>query len=144
MNTTRHFITCGLTILLLAAVAGCGKSKTEKAVEKAGMEGGWSGFDVTRPAEVCKVTITGSQLEYRGARTNDWCSGSFVLNETAQPRQMDLAIQGPPEIAGRTMLFIYDLQGDEMKVAGVDPGNPQRPTAFVGSRQTRVWSFKRD
>jgi uncharacterized protein (TIGR03067 family) len=144
MNTRKHFITCGLTILLLAAIAGCGKSKTEKAAEKTGMEGRWTGFDMTRPAEACKVTITGNQLEYRGAQTNDWCIGSFVLNDSAQLRQMDLTIQGPPEIAGRKMLFIYDLQGDEMKVAGVEPGSPLRPATFTSSRQTRVWSFKRD
>jgi uncharacterized protein (TIGR03067 family) len=144
MNSRRQLITCGLTILLLAGIAGCSKEKTPKTVGNFGIEGHWTGFDLTRPTEVCTVTITGKQLEYRGARTNDWCSGSFVLNESAQPWQMDLAVEGPPQIAGRKMLLIYEQQGDEMKVAGAEPGVPLRPVNFSPSRQSRVWSFKRN
>ena len=140
MKKIQCFKLCALAALLLAGVTGCSKPKADKT----SVEGNWTGFDVARPAEVCKVTITGNQLEYRGAQTNDWCTGIFVLNETVQPMQMDLTVQGPPQIAGRMMLLIYEQQGDEMKVAGAEPGAPVRPVNFSPSQQTRVWSFKRD
>jgi uncharacterized protein (TIGR03067 family) len=140
MKTKPHFKLCALAAFLLVGIAGCSK----KAAEKTGVEGNWTGFDMARPAEVCKVMISGNQLEYRGAQSNDWCTGTFVLDETAEPKTMDLTIQGPQEIAGRTMLLIYEQQGDEMKVAGAQPGAPVRPVDFSLGQQTRVWSFKRD
>lgn len=140
MNTIRNLTVCTLAILLTAGMVGCGKPKSEKS----SIQGHWTGFDLTRPAEQCSVTITGNQLEYRGARTNDWCRGTFVLNGSAQPVQMDLIVQEPPPIAGKTMLLIQDLKGDEMKVAGAEPGVPLRPGNFSPGRQSRVWSFKRD
>lgn len=144
MKITRRLSATGLTIVLLAGLVGCGKSRTGTAEQKTRFEGNWSGFDVTQPAEVCKVTITGNQLEYRGAQSNDWCVGSFILDESAQPKQMDLTVQGPPEIAGKVMLFIYQQQGNEMKVSGAASGLPLRLVDFSPSQQSRVWSFKRE
>ena len=140
MKTISHLTVCVLAGILFAGIAGCSK----KPAEKTGVEGNWTGFDVARPAEVCSVMISGNQLEYRGAQTNDFCVGAFVLNDSVQPMQMDLTVQQPPQIAGRTMLLICELQGDEMKVAGAQPGAPVRPVDFSLSQQTRVWSFKRD
>ena len=43
---------------------------------------------------------------------------------------------------GQTILVIYDMQGDEMKVAV--PGTPERPADFSLKPQVRIYSFKRD
>jgi uncharacterized protein (TIGR03067 family) len=138
MKMMPHLKLFLLASLALAGFAGCG----HKAA-KAGLEGRWTGYDVARPAEPCVVTINGNQLEYRGAQSNDWVRGTFVLNEAAQPKQMDLAVQeAPPGGAGKTYLVIYEQQGDEMKVAV--PGNGQRPVDFAAKPQVRVYSFKRD
>ena len=111
MKRLQFFSVCAAALL---SITGCSKPKAEQT----SVEGRWTGFDAARPTEVCTVMITGNLLEYRGARTNDFCMGTFVLNESVQPMQMDLTVQQPPQIAGRTMLLICELQGDEMKVAG--------------------------
>lgn len=138
MKMMPHLKLCLLASLALAGLAGCG----HKAA-KAGLEGRWTGYDVARPAEQCVVTINGNQLEYRGAQSNDWVRGTFVLNEAAQPKQMDLLVQEPPQSAtGKAILVIYEMQGDEMKVAV--PGTPERPADFSPKPQVRIFSFKRD
>lgn len=126
--------------LLLASLVGCSKPKPQTAA----WDGRWTGFELSNPAGKCAVTIGGTQLEYRGARSDDWCRGTFVLNETVKPAQMDLAIQESPGAAGKMMFLICELNGDEMKVSGSQPGTPQRPVDFSGGGQTRVWTFTRE
>lgn len=139
MTTIRNLTLSALVLLLAAGLPGCRK---QSQTAKSNIEGHWTGFDLARPAEKLQLTITGDQLEYHGAQADDWCRGTFVLNETTQPAQMDLVIKEPPQ-AVATLLVIYELQGDEIKVARADPGKP-RPADFTPSKQVKVLSFKRD
>jgi hypothetical protein len=54
-------------------------------------------------------------LDHRGAQPNDYCLGTFVLNENVKPAQMDLTISesSDAKIVGKTMPVIYELNGND-------------------------------
>jgi uncharacterized protein (TIGR03067 family) len=133
---------CVLAGALLACVIGCHRHQTEQPKP----DGHWTGFDVTQPNAKCTLTITGTNLDFRGTGPDDWCRATFVLNEAVKPGQMDLTLnEAAPQSAGKVVLAIYELKGDEIKIAASYPGAPQRPTEFVPNREfVRVLSFKRD
>ncbi len=128
-----------LTVLLLGAAVGCSRQK----MVKTSLEGQWTGHEASPPNAPCEVTVTGNRLEYRGAQSNDWTRGVLVLNEKAQPMQLDLTIQEAPQNVGATVLAIYEQQGNDLKIAAASPGDPQRPANFISGPSTRVVIFKR-
>jgi uncharacterized protein (TIGR03067 family) len=82
-------------------------------------------------------------LDYRGAVSNDWVRGTFVLNESTRPMQMDLTIQeGPPGNTPNTVPIIYERKGDKLKVAV--SGNGQRPVDFTPRGPVRIFAFERE
>ena len=142
VNPLNQLKLCGLAGLVLAGVIGC-TARSEPA--KVGLDGRWTGYNVQQPEAMCTVTINGNQAEYRGAQPLDWLRGSFVLNEQAQPKQMDLNITDAGDInrndVGTTALMIYERRGDELKVA---VSGQERPTNFTGGPNIRIYSFRRD
>ena len=142
MNPMRYLNPCLFAALLVMLTPGCHKPASEKTT----FEGRWSGIEPGQPEAKCSLVITGTQLEYRGSQSNDWCRGTFVLNEKARPRQMDLTMRETPapQDVGMTILVIYELQGEELKVAIAPPGSPQRPTRLASGEGNRFFSFMRD
>ncbi len=142
MNQPRHLKSCLLVGSLLACLIGCSKP----ALKSETLEGRWTGFEGDQPNAKCTLTITGTNLDYRGVQSNDWCRGTFVLNEWTQPRQLDLTIQeiADPQYAGKSLLGIYEFQGEALKVAVAEPGSAQRPAGLAGGQGVRVFTFKRD
>ena len=142
MNTLSQLTISVLAGLVLTGVIGC-SSQSEPA--KPGLDGRWTGCDVEQPDAKCTLAINGKQAEYRGAQPGDWLRGSFVLNEQAQPRQMDLNIKEAGDAnlndVGTTARVIYELRGDELKVA---VSGQERPTNFAGGQSIHVLSFRRD
>lgn len=65
--------------------------------------------------------------------------GTFKLDPTAKVKAMDIALDG------QTMLAIYELDGDTLKIAIPDKPNSPRPEAFVANAKERlaVVTFKR-
>ena len=141
MNAWSQLKVCVLAGLVLAGVMGC-SSQSEPA--KRGLDGRWTGYDVEQPDAKCTLAINGNQAEYRGAQPGDWLRGSFVLNEQVQPRQMDLNIKEAGDAnlndVGTTARVIYELRGDELKVA---VSSQERPTNFAGGPSIHVFSFRR-
>lgn len=140
MNASYPWRIWTLTGLLLASVVGCNKPND---VERPSLEGRWTGFDLRQPDAPCSLSINGNQAEYRGAQPPDWVRGTFVLNQQAQPKQMDLKIEesGVSDAVGTTTLLIYELQGDELKVAA---SSRERPTNFTDGEGARLFSFRRE
>lgn len=142
MNILNQLKICGLAGLVLAGVIGC---TAHSEPTKPSLDGRWTGCDVQQPEAKCTVTINGDQLEYRGTQPADWLRGSLVLNEQAQPRQMDLTIKEAGAInrndVGTTALLIYERRGDELTVA---VSNQVRPTDFAGGPGIHVFAFRRD
>lgn len=139
---TRNLITvCGLTILLAAVIAGCSKQKSPEA----SLQGRWSGFET---GDTAKITIAfgGNQFTYWDAKTNEIGSGTFVVNDTVQPKQMDLTFEKilAPNYVGKVALAIYELQQDELKFAGAEPGSTVRPTNIAGGQGIRTFTLKRE
>jgi len=142
MKTLAILQACVLSGVLLAAAVGCHRRQAESFKP----DGHWSGFDVTQPNARCTLTITGTNLDFKGINPNDWCRATFVVNERAQPKQMDLILnEAAPQSAGKTVLAIYELNGDELRIAASYPGASQRPADFVPVRDAvRVLSLTRD
>lgn len=138
MKTRNH-----LTLYLLGALflTGYGCSRQSEPAASS-LEGRWTGYESGQPAAKCTATITGTNLVYRGARSNDWVRANFVVKDDVRPTQMDVTLQegGVPEDAGLTLLAIYELQRDELKFA---VGLHERPTNFAGGQGIRVFTFKR-
>ncbi len=53
-------------------------------------------------------------------------SGEYLINDTVRPQTMDIVGRDGPN-AGRTMLAIYELTGDQLTVC-YDLESPERPT----------------
>jgi uncharacterized protein (TIGR03067 family) len=109
------------------------------------LDGRWTGGEARQPDARCTLAVSGNHVEYRGLQPGDWLRGSFVLNEQAHPMQMDLSIQQAGDMnindVGTTALLIYELNGDQLRVA---VAGPERPTNFAVGQGVRVFSFKRD
>jgi uncharacterized protein (TIGR03067 family) len=142
MRTLSQLKVCVVAGLVLAGAVGCSK---QSQPARPRLDGHWTGYDVQQPDAKCTVAINGNQLEYRSAQPLDWLRGSFVLNEQAQPVQMDFSIKEAGDISindvGTTALMIYELRGDELRVAVC---SQERPTSFAGGQGVRVLSFRRD
>jgi uncharacterized protein (TIGR03067 family) len=66
-------------------------------------------------------------------------SGNYRVDEAAQPATMDIVGRNGPN-AGRTMLAIYELQGDSLTVC-YDLDSPQRPAHMGGSADQLLLSI---
>lgn len=145
MNRLERLISCLAAVLLLGGLVGCGKPGESKPGEpaKSGLAGHWTGFDVRHPGAKSTLTINDNQLEYRGPQPSDWVRGTIVLNEQVHPMQMDLRVTeaGITNNVGATILAIYELRGDELKLAA---SGPEHPANFAGGEGIHVFTFKRD
>lgn len=141
MKTFNLLKSCLFAGLFLAGVAGCGKQATEKAT----VQGRWSGFEAGSTEKITLV-FRGDQFTYSDAKSKEIGSGTFVVNDTTQPMQMDLTFQriDAPQSVGKVGLAIFEFQGDELKMAGSEPGSTQRPASIAGGEGIRTFTFKRE
>jgi uncharacterized protein (TIGR03067 family) len=141
MNTLNLLKSCLFAGLFLTGVAGCGKQVTEKAT----IQGRWSGFEAGSTEKIT-LAFRGDQFTYWDAKSKEIGSGTFVVNDAAQPKQMDLTFQRipAPEYVGKVGLAVFELQGDELKIAGSEPGSTQRPASIAGGQGVRMFTLKRE
>jgi uncharacterized protein (TIGR03067 family) len=140
------FPTTGLlACLLLVLAAGCDK-QTTTPTEKPTLEGRWSGFESGMPDNRLSLQFEGNQFTYWDAETNEIGGGTFVINDTVQPMEMDLTFERiiTPEYEGKVGLAIFELNGDEMRIAGAEPGTTVRPTNIAGGQGVRTFIWKRE
>lgn len=130
-----------LAVLILVGAAGCAK----ESAEKSSVQGRWSGFESGRTERII-LEFKGNQFTYWDANTNEIGSGSFVVNDSVEPNQMDLTfLKIPaPDYVGKTGLAIFELQGNALKIAGADPGSTVRPASVNGGQGVRVFTFRRE
>jgi uncharacterized protein (TIGR03067 family) len=134
---------------LLAAVfcvigAGCATDIREPTAASA-VEGRWSGFE-SGSSQRMYLWFTGNRFEYFDANANKLGSGTFVLNESVRPRQMDLTFEEmpSPQYEGKTGLAIYECDGDKLTIAGCEPGSNERPANLVDHPGARVFHYTRE
>jgi uncharacterized protein (TIGR03067 family) len=97
-----------------------------------------------RPADQLKnMTITFTENQWT-VRDGDQViqAGTNKLDATKNPAQVDAAVT-EGENKGITMLGIYELKGDTMKVC-FDPQGKERPTSFTAKGGQYSATFKRD
>jgi uncharacterized protein (TIGR03067 family) len=91
------------------------------------LQGAW-GF-VTGRREA-RLVVTGNSFAMRFANGEAY-SGTFSLDPTCRPREMDLQIdEGREGHRGKQALAIYQFDGDHLIWATGEPGSGQRPDAF--------------
>ena len=140
MKTTIKILLRMLTLVSLAAVVSC----STRTPAKPNLEGRWSGFEAGR-SEMITVEFTGNHFAYWDATNKELGGGTFVVNSSVQPMQMDLTFERivSPDYVGKIGLSIFELRGDELTFAGAEPGATLRPTSFDGGDGVRVFHFKR-
>jgi uncharacterized protein (TIGR03067 family) len=129
----RHVLAV-LAVAVLAGVARPGGDAGKKALAK--IQGTWRYVSVEMegkksPAEELKgltITFTGDKWVVRqGDKTLH--AGTQKLNPSKTPPQLDAPIT-EGEGKGTTMLGIYELKGDTLRVC-FDPKGKERPTSFT-------------
>lgn len=65
---------------------------------------------------------------------NEFATGTSKLDPTKKPKQIDLSNESGPD-KGKTLLAIYELNGDEYKVCIAAPGK-DRPTEFSSKKDS--------
>jgi RNA polymerase sigma factor (sigma-70 family) len=106
-----------------------------------GIQGRWKGSNTAHPGEECTLNISGNKIEYRGTGPNDWLRGTYVLNENANPKQIDVTILEP---ARSFIHCIYQADGGGITIAAAGHGSPVRPVDFTPSPQIDVLELQRD
>lgn len=142
MNTLYRLKQGMIAILLLVCLSGCSQSDKQM---KTSLDGYWRGSLLGVSDAEFTFVIKGDRLDHRGhgPGVDNWLCGSIVLNEEAEPKEMDLSIEDASneQNLGMKVMLIYELQGDELKLAA---SNQLRPTNFVGGDGIQVYSLKRD
>ena len=133
-----EFIAAVVLGSLLMASAGCGKSEDTDNID-----GNWVGSDLSNPNAQCQITVGNGQFEFRGTNETDSFTGNIAVIYTgSQPGTMDVTVTAPPQLEGKTALFIFERNGDELKLAWAPPGSYRRPSSFDPDQSVRIVSFK--
>src|ERR1039457_424019 len=116
-------------------MAGFSKSANQS------LQGHWTGSNTAHPGQTCTLTISGDQIEYRGAAPNDWLRGTVVLNQHSQPKQINVTILEP----AKSFVFgIYQVTGNTMTIATAPHGSSLRPVNFTPGPQVDVLELQHD
>ena len=90
------------------------------------------------PPEVARaiaLVLTGDH--YRATTAEGFDEGTVRLMPDRKPKAMDMdGTKGPNK--GKTMLAIYDLQDDTLRVC-YDPSGRERPTEFKSKQDTKTF-----
>jgi uncharacterized protein (TIGR03067 family) len=145
---------CGVALALFALVvlasAGAGQDRAKQkldAEQREHLQGTWvatsvAGFGADVNEEQLrnlKLVIKGDHLTaHYGDKTVE---ATFRVDASHSPRQIDVTlVSGPPEIKGAKVEGIYLIEGQSLRMAFRDPGQP-RPEFFAKPNQTEVHGF---
>jgi len=107
------------------AVAQNGDKDREK------LQGRWvadkSDKDITAEFKFDKNTFT-ITLEAKGNK--DSYKGTFKIDPSKKPSEMDLTVTEGDKYKGETSLAIYRIDGDTLKWCAAEPGKKDRPKDF--------------
>jgi uncharacterized protein (TIGR03067 family) len=133
------------TLLVLSVVVAlCGLSR---AAEKADALGGkWEIVSLERDGKADDA-LKGAIRVHEGdkytvtPKEGKAITGTFKLDAAAKPKTLDM-MPGEGRYKGKTLLGIYELEGDTLKVAFAEPGK-DRPTDFTPKAGVVVAVHKR-
>jgi uncharacterized protein (TIGR03067 family) len=129
--------------LLIAADDKKDDEKKDDAKDK--LKGTWS--VVTMEASGTKASadevkgwllvFDGDKVTFKGKETK---TGTCKVDASQKPAHLDITPSDPRD---RPMKLIYQLDGDELKIAGSDPNGGDRPKGF-DDKKIRVLTLKRE
>ena len=133
---------CGLVVVMAAmglAVSGCGKSAPSDMVA---LQGTWIGHEAGEQGNDCNLKVQGDTLEFRAPNPQEWYKATFVLDEQAQPKAIDVHIHecGLPEYVDKVAKAIYSIEQDTLRLASNGPDSQTRPAAFGPDVRTFVFT----
>jgi uncharacterized protein (TIGR03067 family) len=141
MKRTIDSVKLGFVVMLVAA-AGCAtqhKSDSPTPVsatpDSVTLQGTWKGQEVANPERSVSLVLSGTNLIFHGADSNDWCKGTFSLRPDTNPKQfIGVITDAPdPQYIGKTANAIYRIEEGVLTITGHQPGDPDPPTAFDAS-----------
>ncbi len=114
------------------------------------LEGVWEGVSAVRggkdlgppPGGKFIMTIKGDGVAVEFAK-EETHSAKLKIDSTKTPPTFDLTYDDGPD-KGKTSLGLYEVKGDELRIASSDPGG-ERPTG-ISSKEGTTWTlvtFKR-
>ncbi|MDB6065934.1 MAG: hypothetical protein JWR26_2142 [Pedosphaera sp.] len=128
-------VICTAALLLVAS----GRSAEDKS-DMATLQGTWRGDEVGGNTKGTNyLIIRGKNFEFRGADTNEWYKGTFILMENTHPGQLLATVIkcSAPQYVGKISFAIYKLEDGKLTFTGNEPGNLNPPLSFndPGARQ---------
>jgi uncharacterized protein (TIGR03067 family) len=127
----KHLLLIGGVVFLLAA----GDADDEVKKELARFEGTWRWVLIeTEKMKIPEDEISGPRMKLMGDKftvnesADATFSGTFKVDPSKKPKTIDVTFTDGPD-KGKTLLGIYELEGDTYKVC-VDPEGKNRPTEF--------------
>ncbi len=142
MKTTKLLLTLGMVSLVMG-ISGC---MTLHKSDQAALQGSWSGHEVGRESQgVCHLTISGNQVEFRGADSREWYKATFVLYPDKTPKQLVATVRDCfyPKYIGKTATGIYRLDDDSLTLSANEPGDPDLPSTFQAP-DSRTFVLKKE
>jgi uncharacterized protein (TIGR03067 family) len=127
----KHFLLIGGVVFLLAA----GDADDEVKKELARFEGTWKWVLIeTEKMKIPEDDLKGPRMKLVGDKfivtesADATFSGTFKVDPSKKPKTIDVTFGDGPD-KGKTLLGIYELEGDTYKVC-TDPEGKSRPTEF--------------
>lgn len=124
------------------AFIGCRKSGDSAPSDMTAIQGMWVGNEAGEQANQCKLVIQGDTLEFHGSNPQEWYRATFVLDEHAQPKALDVHIRecGISKYVDEVARAIYSIEQGTFTLAGNEPGSPNRPAAFGPDVRTFIFT----
>src|ERR1035437_7272679 len=140
MKRTIDMLRLGFVAVLVAA---SGRSKSHQS-DSVALQGTWKGQEIGVNAKGSpSLVLSGANLEFRGADTNEWYKATFTLREDTNPKKLIAVVTDCPfpQYVGKTSQAIYRIENGTLTLAANEPGNSAVPANFDASN-ARVILFK--
>ena len=141
MKTRLGSTLAGLFILIgVASHSAAADAKSKKT----DLEGTWNA--VKKDSAAQQLKFTGNKFEAKiGGKVY---KGTFKLNNDKNPLWIDMKITESSEKKhkGKTVLGIYEFQGENLRWCASQPGRKRRPTQFakqMGDARLLLGTFKK-
>ncbi len=145
-KSSLHFILAASLLVSVISFSCKEKSSTEPEAQQVitELEGKWAGVEISGAAGSWEFVVTGKNASLSSTYPVMWYRGNIVLDTADGFKTLDFNITSGWDAAdiGTKSLGIYKISGDTLLFALANPGVTRRPSRFVGTFSTRVFSLQ--